>query len=31
MLRRLFNLEERFPEFFVRHFRYPMIILTKKV
>lgn len=26
----LFNLEERFPGFFVRHFRYPMIILTKK-
>ena len=31
MLRLLFNLEERFPGFFVRHFRYPMIILTKKV
>jgi ubiquinone/menaquinone biosynthesis C-methylase UbiE len=26
----LFNLEERFPDFFVRHFQYPMIILTKK-
>ena len=26
----LFNLEERFPNFFVKHFQYPMIILTKK-
>ena len=26
----LFNLEERFPDFFVRHFQYPMIILTKR-
>jgi ubiquinone/menaquinone biosynthesis C-methylase UbiE len=26
----LFNLEERFPDFFVKHFQYPMIILTKK-
>lgn len=26
----LFNLEERFPDFFVRYFQYPMIILTKK-
>lgn len=25
----LFNLEERFPDFFIRHFQYPMIILTK--
>lgn len=25
----LFNLEERFPDFFVKHFQYPMIILTK--
>jgi ubiquinone/menaquinone biosynthesis C-methylase UbiE len=26
----LFNLEERFPYFFVKHFNYPMIILTKR-
>lgn len=26
----LFKLESRFPEFFVKHFQYPMIILTKK-
>jgi hypothetical protein len=26
----LFNLEERFPVFFVKHFSYPMIILTKR-
>ncbi len=26
----LFNLEERFPDFFVKHFEYPMIILTKR-
>lgn len=26
----LFNLEERFPAFFVKHFQYPMIILTKR-
>jgi hypothetical protein len=26
----LFHLEERFPAFFVKHFTYPMIILTKK-
>lgn len=26
----LFNLEERFPEFAVKYFRYPMIILTKR-
>lgn len=26
----LFNLEERFPDFFVNHFQYPMIILTKR-
>jgi ubiquinone/menaquinone biosynthesis C-methylase UbiE len=26
----LFNLEERFPDFFVKHFQYPMIILTKR-
>lgn len=26
----LFNLEERHPKFFVKHFAYPMIILTKK-
>lgn len=27
----LFNLEERFPEFFVKHFQYLMIILTKRI
>jgi ubiquinone/menaquinone biosynthesis C-methylase UbiE len=26
----LFNLENRFPGFFVKHFQYPMIILTKR-
>ena len=26
----LFNLEERFPDFFIKHFTYPMIILTKR-
>lgn len=26
----LFNLEERFPDFFVKHFQYPMMILTKR-
>lgn len=26
----LFYLEERFPDFFVKHFQYPMIILTKR-
>ena len=26
----LFNLEERFSDFFVKHFQYPMIILTKR-
>ena len=26
----LFNLEERFPDVFVRYFQYPMIILTKR-
>jgi hypothetical protein len=26
----LFNMEEKFPEFFVKHFQYPMIILKKK-
>lgn len=26
----LFNLEERFPDVFVKHFQYPMIILTKR-
>lgn len=26
----LFKLEEKFPNFFVQHFQYPMIILTKK-
>ncbi len=26
----LFTLEERFPDFFVRHFQYPMIVLTKR-
>ena len=25
----LFSLEERFPNFFVKHFQYPMIVLTK--
>lgn len=31
MFRLLFNLEERFPNFFASHFQYPMIILTKKL
>lgn len=26
----LFNLEERYPDFFVKHFQYPIIILTKR-
>lgn len=26
----LFNIEDRFPDFFVNHFQYPMIILTKR-
>lgn len=26
----LFNLEEKFPNFFVKHFQYPMIVLKKK-
>ena len=26
----LFNLEEKFPNFFVKHFQYPMLILKKK-
>ena len=26
----LFNMEEQFPDFFVKHFQYPMIILQKK-
>ena len=30
MFRLLFNLEESFPNFFVKHFQYPMIILTKR-
>jgi ubiquinone/menaquinone biosynthesis C-methylase UbiE len=30
MLRSVYKLEERFPAFFVRHFQYPMIVLTKK-
>jgi len=30
MFNLLFNLEERFPGFFVKHFQYPMIILTKR-
>lgn len=30
LLNILFDLEERFPDFFVRHFQYPMIILKKK-
>ncbi len=30
MLAVLFNLEDRFPDFFVKHFQYPMIILTKR-
>ena len=30
MLRVLFYLEDRFPDFFVNHFQYPMIVLTKK-
>jgi ubiquinone/menaquinone biosynthesis C-methylase UbiE len=30
MFAALFSLEERFPIFFVKHFQYPMIVLTKK-
>lgn len=30
MLSVLFKMENRFPNFFVKHFRYPMIILTKR-
>ena len=30
MLRALFNLEDRFSGFFVNHFQYPMVVLTKK-
>lgn len=30
MLAFLYVLEERFPAFFVKHFQYPIIILTKK-
>jgi len=30
MFNLLFKLEERYPAFFVKHFKYPMIILTKK-
>ena len=30
MLTLLFLLEDKFPNFFVKHFQYPMIILTKK-
>ncbi|MGA7742203.1 MAG: class I SAM-dependent methyltransferase [Polyangia bacterium] len=30
MLDVLFKLEDRFPDFFVKHFQYPMIILTKR-
>jgi ubiquinone/menaquinone biosynthesis C-methylase UbiE len=26
----LFNMEERFPNFFIRYFQYPMIVLTKR-
>ena len=26
----LFNMEEQFPDFFVKHFQYPMVILKKK-
>lgn len=26
----LFNLEDRFPDFFVKHFQFPMIVLTKR-
>lgn len=29
LFRILFNLEEKYPDFFVRYFQYPMIILTK--
>ncbi len=29
MFDKLFQLEERYPDFFIRHFRYPMIVLTK--
>lgn len=30
LFRLLFSMEERFPDFFVKHFQYPMIILKKK-
>ncbi|MDY7015462.1 MAG: class I SAM-dependent methyltransferase [Cyanobacteriota bacterium] len=30
MFKILFNLEERFPNFFVKHFQYPTIVLTKR-
>ena len=30
MFGKLFDLEERFPDFFVKYFTYPMIILTKR-
>jgi SAM-dependent methyltransferase len=30
LLRWLFSMEDRFPDFFVRHFQYPMIVLTKR-
>lgn len=30
MLSILFNMEERFPNFFVKYFQYPMIVLTKR-
>jgi hypothetical protein len=29
ILAQLFSLEERFPDFFVNHFQYPMIVLRK--
>ena len=31
ILRILFNLENRFPKFFVKNLQYPMIVLTKKI
>lgn len=30
MFSKLYQLEEKYPEFFVRHFQYPIIVLTKK-
>lgn len=30
LLRWLFSMEDRFPNFFVRHFQYPMVVLTKR-